>query len=566
MLSHLSIRHIALIDQLELDIPAGFVVITGETGAGKSVVIDSVNLVLGERADRSLIQTGQGKASVEALFDDMNPHTSALLHQNHIEMENGQLILARELTAAGKNTCRLNGRLSSLSVVKEASDLLVDLHGQHEHQNLLRASSHLSFLDAYGGKAIERAQRAYASASHQWHTLHKQLHSSWGSQAERNRQRDILRYQIEEIEAAQLTPGEEEKQKQERDVWINLERIQSSLSAALCALAGDDEQIGSLSLQKMAIDQLRSISALDERYLALQKQLEESYYLLDDAASELRHMSDLGVFDPQRYNQIEQRLDTIHQLERKYGATIDDVLRFAAQAQEELLQLDAQEELAEHGQKRLQEQAQQCYALGETLHRLRVDAAKDLSQQLKEQLSDLGMEKAIFDVHFSDFPAAQDHLMFPESGLDSVEFLLSTNPNEPLKPLQKIASGGELSRIMLAFKTISAQRIGCETLIFDEIDTGISGQTSFAVGQKMHNIAQTRQVICVTHSPQIVAFADHHLRIWKKEGAAHSSTHVETLDEAQHVQELARLISGNAPSENAIKHAQDLITNARKKQ
>ncbi len=563
MLSHLSIQAIALIDRLELDLPSGLLVITGETGAGKSIVIDSVNLVLGERADRGLIQTGQSKAVVEAVFDSLEAHTLDQLHSAGIEVEEGQLILSRELTSNGKNTCRLNGRLSNLSTLKEASDLLVDLHGQHEHQNLLRAANHLVFLDAFGGKSIEKAYATYSKSREKWKSITHQLQHEIGSDAERTRQRDVLCYQINEIEQAHLQPGEEEALRDERTLLSNIERIQTTLHQSLSALEGDDEMLGALALQKTALDSFQSISSLNADYEKLFARLSEAYYDLEDIASDLRHAADIGDFDPYRYDEVEKRLELIHALERKYGADIPAVLAFYEQSKKQLNELDLREELARRGEAILREQEQYCYEHALQLHKARTQAAQLLETQLQAQFADLAMERAQFSVHFEEWPAQAHGMTFPITGLDKVEFLIATNPGEPRKPLQKIVSGGELSRIMLAFKTISAQILGCETLIFDEIDTGISGATAYAVGQKMHDIARTRQVICVTHSPQIVAFADHHLRIAKNDIDGQSKTSVTTLNEEQHARELARLISGNEPGESALQHARDLIQSAR---
>lgn len=563
MLSHLSIRNIALIDTLDLEFPNGFVVMTGETGAGKSILIDSVNLLLGERADRGLIQNGATKAVVEALFDELGTETLAVLSGIDMVPDDGQLILSRELTDSGKNPCRINGHLSNLSLLKQISDTLVDLHGQHEHQALLHASTHLYFLDSYAGQSLIPLLATYQDAWQQWRDFSRSYKQSLGDEAERARRRDILRFQIDEIEAAELKIGEEADLRLERDLLANREQIQTALGSALVALDGDEDSMGARSLCKAAADHLQAVSGINDNFHTLYERLNDSYYQLENLAEELQAAADIDAFDPYRYDEIELRLSVLSHLGKKYGSTTQDILSFAESAQNELAQLDEKEDMLQHGEETLQVLTQQCYSAALALHQKRQEAAEQLGIALHEQLADLGMEKARFHVHFDEISAVDHVKSFSENGLDSVEFLLSANANESLRPLQKVASGGELSRIMLAFKTIFASSAGCNTLIFDEIDTGISGQTAHAVGQKMLNIANERQVICVTHSPQIVAFADYHMKVWKEENNGHVRTQVKLLSQDEHIDELARLISGDAPSKKAREHAQELIISAR---
>ena len=560
MLSRLYIENIALIDRLDISLSAGFSVLTGETGAGKSIVIDAVNLVLGERADRELIKSGCEKALVEAVFvleqEEMAQKLSAL----EIELEDGQLLLSRELSASGRNVCRVNGRLASLSLLKSASDLLVDIHGQHEHQSLLHSEHHIDFLDGYGKASLLEHKSAVADKYVQWKKLCASLREGFGTEQERERRVDALTYQYNEIEKAALKDGEEEELMEERAILANAERIQSALEESYACLYGS-ETASAMQLIKQAADRMEGISRFGERYAKMAERLSEAYYNAEDIGIELRNCKDELTFDPIRYQQIEERLDTIHRLKRKYGASIAQILSYAQEAQKELDEIERKRMLAERGEEEKNHLENELFDLSVQLSSKRRDVAVRLSEALLSQLADLGLGKSQFEVRFVT-PTAKEDVKYAENGIDTVEFLLSTNPGEPPKPLHKVASGGEMSRIMLALKSISAQADAVPTLIFDEIDTGISGRIATVVGEKMRSIAKERQVICVTHSPQIAAMAGTHFLVEKTEAEGRAKTSVSLLDKEAHILAVAQIVSGDAPTEQSIAHARDLVEKA----
>lgn len=560
MLSRLYIENIALIDRLDMSLSAGFSVLTGETGAGKSIVIDAVNLVLGERADRELIKSGCEKALVEAVFQIDHPVTASKLKALDLELEDGQLLLSRELSLSGRNVCRINGRLASLSLLKSATDLIVDIHGQHEHQSLLHAESHILFLDAFGRSVLQETIEAVAEKYAQWKKLCTSMREGLGTEQERERRIDALTYQLNEIEKSTLKDGEEELLLSERDLLANAERIQSALSDGYECIYGG-ESASAMRLIKQAVSRMAEISRFGDRYAKLHERLNDAYYTVEDIGIELRDERDVLSFDPFRYQQIEERLDVINKLKRKYGASIAAILDYAQKAQLEIDEIETKRILAEQSESRKKQLEDELYDLSIRLSNKRREIAAELSIKLLGQLVDLGLGKSKFEVDFRPQPSKSE-AVFTESGLDEVEFLLSTNPGEPLKPLHKVVSGGEMSRIMLALKSISAEADSVSTLIFDEIDTGISGRIASVVGEKMRSIARNRQVICVTHSPQIAALAEAHFLVEKIEADSKVRTSVTELDEESHILAVARIVSGDEPTEQSIAHARDLVQKA----
>ena len=557
MLSRLYIENIALIGRLDMSLSAGFNVLTGETGAGKSIIIDSVNLVLGERADRDLIKSGEDKALVEAVFDLEAP-ICAKLNALGIECEDDQLYLSRELSVTGKNNCRINGRPAPLSMIKMASDLLVDMYGQHEHQTLFNTESHLSFIDAYGNQNIapivEQLMQKYA----RWKKLRTLLRSEYGSDAEIARKADFLAYQIKEIESANLIATEEEALVKERKIISNAEHIQSTLMQGYEWLSGE-ETVGALALVKLCADKLGEISSYSEEYESLRSRTDNAYYLIEDISAELRHLRDLVFFNPYRQQEIEQRLNEIYELKRKYGGNVEAILLFLEKAQKELDGLEEIKKLSKEGEQQLRVLEKELYELSLALSAARKKAARTLEQEMICQLEQLGMNKVCFVADFSQFPAFHEGMDFSLNGLDKVELLFSANAGEPPRPLRKVASGGELSRIMLAFKSVFANVQSCPILIFDEIDSGISGHIASVVGQKMVELSSEHQVICVTHSPQIAAMAQTHFLIEKTDDNGSTSTRVRKLSYEEHIAEVARIISGKSPGRQAFAHARELV-------
>ncbi len=558
MLQSIHIKNVALIERLDMEFTNGFNVLTGETGAGKSILIDAVNLVLGERASKELITHGADKAAVDAVFNIQNAGVALLSALEELGAESmDELFLSREVSLSGKNVCRINGVMVPLVVLKRVSDLLVDVHGQHEHQSLLNATLHIRFLDAFGAAQIAPVKEKLSEAYTNFKSIQKFMLSGFSSQDEREREMDILGYQIREITAAKLKQGEEEKLLAERALLANAERIQTAFSASAEALGGDS---GALILVSEAKKQMKSIDALSPEYSALSARLEEAYFTLEDINYTLRDAKDGVEFDPRRLDQLETRMEHLKSLKRKYGTTIEEILAFCENAQRKLDALTEDTKMQSELQARLDAALSTYRLLAQELTEKRHAAAESLSHVVLDELMELGLEKSRFEVRF----AASAEKEPAANGWDGVEFLLSTNPGEPLKPLEKVASGGELSRIMLAFKAIFAQNDDIGTLIFDEVDTGISGRTAAIVGDKMVRIADDRQVICVTHLPQIAALADAHFLVEKHDDGKTTRTSVRLLDLSERRTQVAQMMGGSNEG-FAYDHAAELIEKSEEK-
>ena len=560
MLLELTIRNIALIESLRIEFAQGFNVLTGETGAGKSIVVDCVNLALGGRADREMIRTGADRGSVEALFDiSQNTQALRLAEELGVEADGGVVCVSRELSRSGRNLCRIAGTVLPLTTLKQFTALLVDVHGQHEHQALMNPQRHMDFLDAFGDVAHERlieqvrgahAERAETAAS---------LRALLKDAAERERLIDMLSFQVQEIEAAKLKNGEEEKLERKLKMLENAEKVRDGVETAYQLTYGGDG--GSVSAQEAllrASDALQNIAGLDPRFERLSAELRNLYYAAQEAGSELQAISEELGFDPRLMDRIADRLDLISRLERKYGATEAEVIAFGEAARARLESVQSGDARIAELKKRLKAQDQAlreaCVALTESRRAL----ATALEEGIVGQLKDLGMARTRFRVEFRPLekPGA--------NGADEIEFLISPNPGEPLRPLAAIASGGELSRIMLALKTLSLHRGGVDSMVFDEIDTGVSGRMAQVVGEKMRDIAETKQVLCVTHLPQIAALGDAHFRVEKRTEGERTQTNVVRLDEDGRVHELSRLVGGAADSESSLSHARHMLQDARR--
>ncbi|MCE5234553.1 MAG: DNA repair protein RecN [Eubacteriales bacterium] len=552
MLRSIHIKNVALIERLDMEFSNGFNVLTGETGAGKSILIDAVNLVLGERASKELISHGADKAAVDAVFGLENAGDAVLRSLDELGVERSdELFLSRELSSSGKSVCRLNGIMVPLNVLKRVSDLLVDVHGQHEHQSLLNPASHIRFLDAFGAGELLSVKEKLFEAYQNYKALQKSMLSGFSSQDEREREMDILCYQIREIAAAKLKSGEEEKLNAERALLANAERIQTAFALSGEALSGDG---GALALVSAARKEMQGVEALSSEYAALHKRLEEAYFNLEDIAYTLRGAGEGAEFDPKRLDAIETRLEHIKSLKRKYGASVASVLEFCVQAQAKLDALTEDTKMQSELSARLGAALSAYDIFAAELTKKRRSAADELMRAVLGELSELGLEKSRFEVRFSERAGMEP----AANGRDDVEFLLSTNPGEPLKPLEKVASGGELSRIMLAFKAIFAQNDDIGTLIFDEVDTGVSGRTAAVVGEKMVRIADARQVICVTHLPQIAALADAHFLVEKHDDGKTTRTSVRLLPLEERRAQVALMMGGGGEG-FAFGHAAELI-------
>lgn len=557
MLCQLSIENIALIDKLNLELKNGLNILSGETGAGKSIIIDSLNFVLGERADKSLIRFGTDKATVEAVFEDyLTPSVHAYLDDLGIDVED-VLILRRRMTLDGKNECRINGRISTLSSLKGLTELLVDIHGQHEHQSLLKSANHIVLLDKLGEKKIATLKDDVATDYKNYTSLKREF-SRFGNADERERKLDILTFQIDEIEKADVEEGEEDELLAARKRIRNMEKIMSALEGAKNLLDGYDAQSVSASI-KNASSLLNSISSYDEGIVPIADRLDSCKAEITDISETLSDMLQKLDFDSRSAEKIEERLEVVRTILRKYGGNFESLRKFYEEAVKEADVLSHAQERVEVLEKEIKKASEKLLESAKKLSKQRGIVAEKFENDITKELCDLGMGGSTFKV---DFQFASDVDDISANGMDSVEFLISPNVGEPLKPLAKIISGGEMSRFMLAFKNILAGVDDIGTMVFDEIDTGISGNISQVVSEKMCNISRARQVIAVTHMPSLASMADNHYLISKSTENGKTYTHIDLLDDDTN--EVARLIGGNDYSVYAVPHAKEMKANAQR--
>lgn len=551
MLSSVSVTNIALIDRLELSLGAGLNILSGETGAGKSIIIDALNFVLGERADKSLIRHGTDFAAVEAVFSDYEtPAVTAYMQDVGIEPEE-VLVIRRKMSADGKNECRINGRVSTLSTLKGLTELLVDIHGQHEHQSLVKPANHEAMLDGVGGDKIAEAREKTACIYRNYRTLREEL-DALGDESERARRLDILTYQLEEIERADIREGEEDELLEKRKRIRNMEKILSAIAGARESLDGYDGHSVTTSLKNAAAG-LNGISSYDSRLDELCARLDEAKSEVADIAETLKDMAEELDFDSRSADEVEERLETVRGITRKYGGSFEALTAFYQKSKAEAEMLAGASERVGELEAELAAEGKKLASAAENLGNLRRAAAERFEADMTRELVDLGMGGTTFKVDIiSDYA--------PESvgatGGDKVEFLISPNVGEPLKPLAKIISGGEMSRFMLALKNIVAGIDGIGTMVFDEIDTGISGRISAVVAEKMCNISRARQVIAITHMPALAAMADSHFLIEKGVEDGKTLTHLTLLDDD--TAEIARLVGGGEHSTHAVPHAKEM--------
>jgi DNA repair protein RecN (Recombination protein N) len=574
MLQELAIADFAIIDNLIVRFEPGFNVLTGETGAGKSIIIDAVDAVLGGRITGDMVRSGTRGARIEAIFALETPEAAAAIAGALAGFELSQeddasLILTREISAAGRGTARVNGRAVPVSVLAALGDLLVDIHGQSEHLSLFKVSGHVDLLDRYGG-TLER-RRSVAALVRQLRGLHDEESRLRSSRQDAARRLDLLRYQVDEIDAARLRSGEEAEIEAERVVLANADRLAGLAIAAQALLnEGARGEPGALDQLNRAAQSLSEIAHIDPSRQPLLESLQAALYGVEDVARDLAHYMSSIDADPGRLALLEERSAQLHGLKRKYGETIEDVLTFGARAAEEMDELqhaeDRLEEIAAEAERLRVEIGRAAVALSAARHA----AADDLSRRVEEQLADLNMQRARFSVALDWRPAADgvpvpeldERYACDETGLDNVEFLLSPNPGEALKPLARIASGGEASRLMLALKTILSDVDHTPTLIFDEVDTGVGGRGGQVVGEKLRDLARAHQVICITHLPQVAALGDGHLRIEKQVVDGRTRTAVSALLGSDRIEEFAAMLGGTPVSETTLRAAQELLLRA----
>ncbi len=553
MLELLHIENIAVIEQADIAFRPGFNALTGETGAGKSIVIDAMGAVLGGRTSRDLIRTGADKAFVSATFSGVWEDLPGLLANGVKPDEDGNLLLQRELNTEGKNLCRANGRPVTVAQLREIGRELLNIHGQHDGQQLLDEEQHGAYLDRFG--RLESQRESYAACYHAMSDLRGQIRRLQMDEAEKARRVDTLKFQIDELERAKLKPGEEEELVRRRDILRHGEKFLSAVDGADFFLSGDDEQVGAVTLLRQAEESLSGVKRLDDSLEELVKRLENARCEVYDLAELIRDKREEFDFSPAELDELESRSDLLYRLKKKYGATVEDMLEYLDRCRRELDAIETADDTIAHLEGQLREAEKKTKAAGAALTKARTEAARRLEEHILRELRDLDMGRVRFSIELTEKEPAAD-------GCDSVRFLLSANAGEDLRPLARIASGGELARIMLALKNVLAEQDQVGTLVFDEVDTGVSGRAAQRIAEKMAQVSRHKQVLCVTHLPQLAAMADTHFSVEKGERGGRTYTRVLCLDRQQRAQELARLTGGAHVTEALLRSAEELLDEA----
>lgn len=552
MLLELSIKDFAIIEKLDASFRQGMTVLTGETGAGKSIIIDAVGLLAGGRGSVDFVRTGADKAVLQGVFDIAEiANTKTVLEELGIEPTN-DLVITRELLKTGRSVCRVNGTIVNLNSLKKIGQTLIDIHGQNEHQELMDSDKHLRLLEQFDYATVADTKQRYQAAFKAYTKLNRRLNQSLKNEHEWNQRVDMLQFQVDEIKAANLIEGEDEELEKRRDQLVNFQSISDALATSFQVLESEEgvsatDQIGNV------MQEMQGIADYDEEYEQIADEVQNAYYSLEDVTNRVRLAIDSMEWNPAELDEVEQRLETIRQLKKKYGNSITEILKYLSRIENELAEMTGAgqnlDDLAVEVEKRLQETKQ----LGTQLTNLRQKMALKLEQAVRDQLAGLYMEKTQFKVQFNSKKV-------PElDGLDNVEFLIQPNPGEDLKPLAKIASGGELSRIMLALKTIFARNEGVTSIIFDEVDTGVSGRVAQAIADKIHEISNHSQVLCISHLPQVAARADYQLHVAKKVVKGRTMTNLTALEDEGRVNEIAKMLAGVDLTELSLEHARELL-------
>ncbi|GAE24614.1 DNA repair protein RecN [Halalkalibacter wakoensis JCM 9140] len=564
MLIELTIRQFAIIDELTVQFEKGLTVLTGETGAGKSIIIDAIGLLLGGRGSAEYVRHGEKRAEIEGLFIVSDHHPLIKKAEEFgIDAQDSMFILQRNITAQGKSICRINGKLVTLAILREIGQALVDIHGQHEHQSLMQAEKHISMLDGYAAQDLAKTQKEYETLFQQAKQLQKQLLRLSENDQELAQKADLFQYQLDEIDQAKLSPEEDVQLMNERNKLAHGEKLFSLLQDSYLSLYGEGR---GLDFINNAVSHLEEAASIDNELKELFESVSNSYYLLEEAAFALRDRVEQIEFDPARLEMIETRLHEIQRLKRKYGETVDEILIYASKVEEELDTILHKDDRLSTLQVELDGIWDDLFVEAKALTTIRKKAARQLTEAIHSELRSLYMEKTKFDVRITEkHPAKHSPIVngqvipFSPDGIDAVEFYLTTNPGEPMKPLSKVASGGEISRIMLAIKSIFSDQQGITSVIFDEVDTGVSGRVAQAIAEKIHMISIGSQVLCITHLPQVAAMADSHLYIQKYEEEDRVKTSVKILSVEEKVDEIARMISGVEVTELTREHAKELL-------
>ena len=547
MLSLLHIENIAVIERSDITFDRGFNVLTGETGAGKSIVIDAISAILGERAYRDMIRTGTSKASVRAVFTDVPEYP--WFAENGVDYD-PETIIQREIYLDGRNVCRVNGCIVTVSILRKLGIQLINIHGQHDSASLFDEANHLVFLDDFAEN--EQLRQEYNEKYRAVEDLRRQIDRISMDESEKLRRMETLRFQIEEISKAQLEAGEDEQLEARRKVLQNAEKLSDGMNTAVECLYGGDENDGAASLLADAEYALSRLSRFTDAYSQLQERISDLMYQVQDVSQELRDARDELAYSGDELEKIEARLDVIHRLRRKYGVTCADILEYLDNAQKELDEIEFADDHVERLKKKLKTAEKEAWAAALELRKNRQEAAQRMSVQILTELSQLDMPKVQFSCEFTQ-------LELTPNGADAVAFYMSANAGEALKPMSKVASGGELARIMLAMKNVLAQQDQIATLIFDEVDTGVSGRAAQKVAEKLKSVARNKQVLCVTHLPQIAAMGDTHMLIAKAERDGRTYTSVTPLDYEGRAWEVARIIGGAQITETTLQSAREML-------
>lgn len=555
MLAELSIRNFAIIDSLSVSFKKGLTVLTGETGAGKSIIIDAIGLLIGGRGSTEFVRYGTQKAEIEGLFHIQPGHRVYDKCEEFgisVSEDDEMVVLKRDITENGKSICRVNGKLVTLSVLKEIGQALVDIHGQHETQYLMQPDKHLFLLDSFGDKDFSKELSVYENSFKEYKDINKQLSELSRNEQEIAQRIDLLQYQFEEISGANLIPDEDIKLEEEKNMLSNFEKIHGALRDAYHNLYGEGK---ALELISSALADFSQVAALDESLKSDEEQFGNSFYVLEELTYKIRDMFDSLEYNPERLNSIESRLDEISRLKRKYGSSVKEIISYGEKIKKELELIQNKDNHIEALKKKQDKIISKLEISGKKLTKKRTETAKTLKNAIQQQLKELYMEKTKFEVVMKRTEESQ----FLKTGLDSIEFYISPNPGEPLKPLSKVASGGELSRIILALKTIFSENQGITAIIFDEVDTGVSGRVAQAIAEKIYRVSVGSQVLCISHLPQVAAMSDTHLHISKDTLQGRTVTKVLTLKTDEKVNEIGRMISGVEITDLTKQHAKELL-------
>ena len=555
MLLEISIKNFAIIESISLNFEQGMTVLTGETGAGKSIIIDAMNMMLGARATTEVIRHGAPKAEIEGLFSiESNRALEEIFDEQGLELSD-EIIIRREILQNGRSISRVNGQMVNLSVLRTIGQQLVDIHGQHDQEELMRPHRHIQMLDEFGDTSFFELKEAYQMSFDNYRRMRKQVLDIKKNQQEHKARIEMLEFQMAEIEAANLKSGEDVTLNQERDRLLNHKHIADTLTNAYSML--DNEEFSSLANVRSAMNDMESLEEFDPEYREISSSLSESYYVLEDITKRLESIIDDLDFDGNRLMQVESRLDLIHTITRKYGGSVDDVLEYFAKITDEYNLLTGNNLSSEDMEIELKKLEKNLVDLAGQVAQARHKIAQDLEAEIKQELQDLYMEKAQFQVRFSQGK-------FSREGNESVEFYISTNPGEDFKPLVKVASGGELSRLMLAIKSAFSRKEGKTSIVFDEVDTGVSGRVAQAIAQKIHKIGQNGQVLAISHLPQVIAIADYQFFIEKISNEHSTVSTVRLLTVEERIEEVAKMLAGENVTEAALNQARELVQSKEK--